>query len=103
MGDRYCLTVICPGCNHEDDDVYYAPTCGVVDWYCPKCKHKVDLGEYTGISYEDASNRDLIQSICDLFARKKSNKQNQADQIKPEPKSKLGDMLNPGAAIKSIK
>ena len=37
MGDRYILTVNCPKCGYEDDDVYYAPTCGIVDWECPKC------------------------------------------------------------------
>jgi len=48
--------------------VYYAPTCGFTEWNCPKCGEWVDLEELTGISYEDASNRELIkqmiQSLC---------------------------------------
>lgn len=62
MGDRYFITVTCK-CGYEDDDVYYAPTCGFVKWTCPKCKRKVNLEEYTGITYEHASNRDLIKSM----------------------------------------
>jgi len=56
MGDRYIITVTCPECGLDDDDVYYAPTCGFTDWTCMVCGHKIDLEEYTGISAEDASN-----------------------------------------------
>jgi len=63
MGDRYFLTVECPKCCYKDDDVYYAPTCGFTEWNCPKCGECVDLEKLTGITYEDASNRDLIASI----------------------------------------
>ena len=60
MGDRYVLNVTCPVCGFEDWEAYYAPTCGVLDWVCPTCHHKVDLEKLTGITYEDASNIDLI-------------------------------------------
>jgi len=69
MGDRYFLTVICPKCGHVDDEVYYAPTCGFVDWKCP-CGHVVDLGELTGISYEDASNATGIAALVNDLGRK---------------------------------
>ena len=62
MGDRFILTVICPKCGHEDNDVYYAPTCGFLTWTC-KCGHVIDLEKLTGISYDDASNKDLIEEI----------------------------------------
>jgi len=65
MGDRFILTVICPKCGLKDDDVYYAPTCGFIDWSCQKCGEKIDLGEYTGISYEDCSNADLIADMLE--------------------------------------
>lgn len=64
MGDRYILEIKCKKCGYFDDDVYYAPTCGIVDWICPKCKKEVDLEKLTGISYDDASNLDIIGSIC---------------------------------------
>ncbi len=64
MGDRYFLQLTCPKCGFFDDDVYYAPTCGFVDWKC-KCGHVVDLEEHTGITYEDASNIDLIRETLD--------------------------------------
>ena len=64
MGDRFILTIVCPKCNHMDDDVYYAPTCGFVDWKCPKCGTTVDLEAVSGISYEDASNREEISQLC---------------------------------------
>ena len=64
MGDRYHLEYKCV-CGYFDDDVYYAPTCGFVDWACPSCGTLVDLEEYTGISYEGCSNADLIASIID--------------------------------------
>lgn len=63
MGDRYFLTVTCPQCKYKDNEVYYAPTCGFVDWDCPKCGTKVDLEKMTGISYEDASNREEIEKL----------------------------------------
>ena len=46
MGDRYFLEIVCPKCGILDDDVYYAPTCGFVDWRC-RCGHFIDLEEYT--------------------------------------------------------
>ena len=63
MGDRYFLTVTCPKCGNTDQDVYYAPTCGITDWKCFKCKTVVDLEKLTGISYEDASNLKEIEKI----------------------------------------
>ncbi len=64
MGDRYFLEITCPNCGfHDDDDVYYAPTCGFLKWKCQKCGQVVDLKEYTGISYEDASNANEIEQI----------------------------------------
>jgi transposase-like protein len=75
MGDRFILTVKCPECGLVDKEVYYAPTCGFTDWDCPKCNHKVDLEDYTGISYEDASNRDLIGGIVkDILDKEKIKK-----------------------------
>ena len=65
MGDRYYITVKCPKCGFTENDVYYAPTCGITNWCCPKCETWVDLEEYTGISYEDASNADIIQKLVD--------------------------------------
>ena len=65
MGDRYYLDVKCPKCGYVEKDVYYAPTCGINNWVCPKCETVVDLGEYSGISYEDASNLDIIQTMVD--------------------------------------
>jgi len=65
MGDRYILSLDCPNCNHVDDDVYFAPTCGFIEWECPECGHIVDLYEHTGMTYEDCSNADLIKEIFD--------------------------------------
>lgn len=56
MGDRYILEIICPKCKFFDDEVYYAPTCGFTKWRCDVCGYTIDLEDYTGISYEDASN-----------------------------------------------
>lgn len=64
MGDRYLLTVICPKCRAVEKEVYYAPTCGFVDWKC-KCGYVVDLEKYSGISYEDASNADFLKELVD--------------------------------------
>lgn len=63
MGDRYFLTVACPSCGASDDSVYYAPTCGIIEHKCP-CGHVTDLEKYTGISFEDASNRKLLEKVC---------------------------------------
>ena len=63
MGDRYIIVVDCPQCGHHDDDVYFAPTCGFTEWECEQCSCTLDLEEYTGITYEDASNRDMIERL----------------------------------------
>ena len=65
MGTRYFLKVACPKCGLRDDDVYYAPTCGFTVWRCSVCETVVDLKEYTGISYEEASNVAEIATMCD--------------------------------------
>ncbi len=72
MGDRYYLTVTCPECGFSEDDVYYAPTCGFVTWECRECGHTVDLEELTGITYEEASNRDLVQDLARSILRYQS-------------------------------
>ena len=70
MGDRYHFDVTCPSCHQTPKgydftgyNAYYAPTCGFTDWKCPLCGKIVDLGEYTKISYEDASNRVEIEEL----------------------------------------
>ena len=65
MGARYILEVTCPKCNHCDKNVYFAPTCEITDWECPKCKHKVDLYEYTGINYEATPG--VVADLCQDF------------------------------------
>lgn len=70
MGDRYILKVICPKCKFKDNEVYYAPTCGFVDWKCPKCQTIVDLAEYSGITYEEASNKEIIDKIINSIKRR---------------------------------
>lgn len=67
MGSRYLLSIKCPQCQFENNDVYYAPTCGFVDHKC-KCGHVIDLEEETGISYEDASNRGEIETLVNKIA-----------------------------------
>ena len=67
MGDRYFVTVVCAGCGFTDDNVYYAPTCDFVSWKCPYCETEVSLENVTGISYEDASNKNSIQDITDFY------------------------------------
>lgn len=64
MGDRLILTVKCSECGHEDDDVYYAPTCGFTHHHCV-CGNVIDLEEFTGITAEDLSNADEIKKAID--------------------------------------
>ena len=62
MGDRYSGKIKCPICGCKDD-YYYAPTCGITEWTCYKCEHIVNLEKYTGISREEASNKDVIEKL----------------------------------------
>lgn len=64
MGTRYILTEICPKCGFIDNDVYFAPTCGITNWTCPKCKTEFDLSILTGITEADASNLTEIERVC---------------------------------------
>jgi len=61
MGTRYFLTVTCPKCKYTDLNVLYAPTCEIVEWKCPECGTMVDLAEYSGVSYEEASNQEGVK------------------------------------------
>jgi len=67
MGTRYILSVICPACGCVAEDVYYAPTCDFVNHTCCACGTVIELEEYTGISYEDASNRQEIDKMLGAF------------------------------------
>lgn len=69
MGDRFFLEVTCPKCGFHDDDVYYAPTSDFIDWTCDGCGHVVDLEELTGISYEDASNPNIMVNTMNNYTR----------------------------------
>ncbi len=60
MGDQYFISVNCPTCGIKEDQIYYAPTCGIVQHICRGCGYIFDLEEETGISYEDASNLGMI-------------------------------------------
>ena len=64
MGTRYVLEMKCEKCGRVDDDVYFAPTCGFVEWQCI-CGHVVDLCKNTGISHEEASNINVISDIVE--------------------------------------
>jgi hypothetical protein len=61
MGTRYVLEMECEKCGVVDDDVYFAPTCGFVEWQCI-CGHVVNLSKHTGISHEEASNINVIEN-----------------------------------------
>jgi len=58
MGDRYTLTVKCE-CGFVDDDAWYAPTCGAMNWECPKCKRVINLEKYSGIDAESCANTEF--------------------------------------------
>ena len=67
MGDRYTLTMKCPRCGHEDDDVWYAPTSGFMTWECQKCNKVVDLEEYSGIDAEGTANTEYgVKTVREL-------------------------------------
>ena len=68
MGDRYTLTVLCPGCGRKHLEVWYAPTCGFTHHKCI-CGLNIDLAEVTGISYEDCSNRQEMEEIVKLLEK----------------------------------
>ncbi len=65
MGTRYIISVKCPECGVVADDCYYAPTCDFVTHECV-CGHVIDLAEYTGIMYEEASNAAEIGRLLEV-------------------------------------
>ena len=72
MGDRYYLTVVCPTCGFTEKEVYYAPTCGFTKHKCKKCGKIINLEKYSGISYKDASNRDLMEAVVGCIDKRTS-------------------------------
>ncbi|MEK6879876.1 MAG: hypothetical protein AABY22_09730 [Nanoarchaeota archaeon] len=66
MGDRYLLTVLC-NCGFKEEDVWYAPTSGVIEWRCPICHKIINLEEYSGIDAEDCASTDYgLESVRKL-------------------------------------
>lgn len=53
MGTRYTVEVWCE-CGREDE-AWYAPTSGFLDWTCPVCKRVLDLETLTGIDAESTA------------------------------------------------
>lgn len=75
MGNRYILVVRCKKCGFIDNDVWYAPTCAVMTWCCPKCSHITDLEEYSGIDAESCANTDAgVKSVRRLKEKIKGDK-----------------------------
>lgn len=37
MGDRYTLSLKCAACGEVNEDCYYAPSSGFMDFKCGKC------------------------------------------------------------------
>ncbi len=67
MGDRYYLSVKCKKCDFVEEDVWYAPTCGVITTKCPKCNHQTNLEEYSGINAESCANTEYgLKAVKDL-------------------------------------
>lgn len=72
MGDRYTLPITCK-CGHKDE-AWYAPTCGFMDWTCPKCGKITDLEKYSGIEAEScASTKYGIKYIKEQRKSKKAD------------------------------
>lgn len=69
MGTRYYIDVTCPRCSRQEKEVYYAPTCGFNTWAC-QCGRVVDLERYSGLAYEDASNREEIEGLIHEYPKK---------------------------------
>lgn len=55
---------MCNECGTKHQDVWYAPTCDVKEFTCDNCDFVIDLERYTGISEEEASNRDVIDGVA---------------------------------------
>lgn len=75
MGDRYTLYPKCPFCGHvEDEDYYYAPTCGFMTHKCEKCGKEIDLETMSGVDAEStASTETGVKAIQEFKKRKNSN------------------------------
>lgn len=74
MGDRFNLIVKCK-CGYIDDEVYYAPTCGMITWECPKCKRVIDLEKYSGIDAEGCANTEFgVKAVKELKKKLKKRK-----------------------------
>jgi len=64
MGDRYTFYPDCIYCNHTNEEVWYAPTCGVYTFKCEKCKKTNFItSDFTIKKIEDVT----LQDIKDAF------------------------------------
>ena len=75
MGDRYYLNDVKCECGYKEDEVYYAPTCGIITWECPKCQKVINLEKYSGINAEGCATTDIgIKSVKRLKQEIKKHK-----------------------------
>lgn len=45
MGDRWTLALKCAHCEKLNEDVYYAPTCGFLNFTCEHCGQENGIAE----------------------------------------------------------
>ncbi len=54
MGDRYYLQDDCPYCGVRNNDIYYAPTCGMLSHICDSCEKEFFVAaDFTMVKKED--------------------------------------------------
>lgn len=63
MGDRFTLfNFPCPYCKKENEEVYYAESCGITEYTCDYCKKTFDIRmDFTAVPRTENSFRERFR------------------------------------------
>ncbi len=86
MGDRFYLSLVCPYCGKEEDEVWYAPTCGDCDTNtCPSCKKQYFItSSFQAKKLEEATEEEIVDGFYNA-----SNACHSEESVKEMAKEKL--------------
>ena len=59
MGDRYTMDLDCAYCEHRNENVWYAPSCGSLSFKCEKCGEENWISQ--GFFAEKISKEELTE------------------------------------------
>jgi len=66
MGERFYLDLKCAYCGKLNENVYYAPTCGIYKFQCCKCMSTNFITyDFNSTKLEEINKKDISRGIAE--------------------------------------